>query len=436
VQSKLKDSNINLTKKAAGSNLCETILLAANLLDQVRQGTSLTQALALTPSENRSAAQSLTFEALRNKPIILQALKPFLHKDIDPEVEDLFLIAISTLLKETKNQYTAFTLVNETVNAAQKSVKTRHAKGLINAVLRRVIENPQALEIDVFDAQYPSWWVKHLKRAYPKKLGPILEANLKPAKMFLRVNSKKISKQEYLSLLNEAGIATVEIPQEWQKLASHAIALQNSMPVQILPGFKEGLLSIQDLGAQIAAHLISPVNDEYILDACSAPGGKASHLLELADIKLDVLDIDEERMQRVQENLSRLHLQANLLIGDASNASSWWSGKYYDAILADVPCSATGIIRRHPDILYLRRSADISQLQDLQRKIIMELWGLLKPGGRLLFVTCSIFPQEGELQLEWFAENLKDALRLECLGQILPDEWHDGFYYGMLQKKR
>jgi 16S rRNA (cytosine967-C5)-methyltransferase len=148
------------------------------------------------------------------------------------------------------------------------------------------------------------------------------------------------------------------------------------------------------------------------------------------------LEIDEERMQRVQENFSRLHLQANILIGDAAHATSWWSGKYYDAILADVPCSATGIIRRHPDILYLRRSEDIAQLQDLQRKIIMELWGLLKPGGRLLFVTCSIFPQEGELQLEWFVENLKDVLRLECLGQILPNEWHDGFYYGMLQKKR
>ena len=436
MQSKLKDSNINLTKKAAGSNLGETILLAAHLLDQVRQGTSLTQALASAPSENRSAAQSLTFEALRNKPKILQALKQFLHKEIDPEVEDLFLIAISTLLKESQNQYTAYTLVNETVNAAQKSLKTRHAKGLINAVLRRVIESPQSLEIDVLDAQYPSWWVKHLKRAYPAQLAPILEANLKPAKMFLRVNSKKTSKQEYISLLNDAGIAILEIPQEWQKYAPNAIALQNSMPVQLFPGFKEGLLSVQDLGAQIAAYLISPVNEEYILDACSAPGGKASHLLELANINLDVLEIDEARMQRVQENLSRLQLQANLLIGDATHSSSWWGGKYYDAILADVPCSATGIIRRHPDILYLRRSEDISQLQDLQRKIIMELWGLLKPGGRLLFVTCSIFPQEGELQLEWFTENLKDALRLECLGQILPDEWHDGFYYGMLQKKR
>jgi 16S rRNA (cytosine967-C5)-methyltransferase len=141
-------------------------------------------------------------------------------------------------------------------------------------------------------------------------------------------------------------------------------------------------------------------------------------------------------MVRVQENLSRLHLNANMIIGDASMVAPWWSGKHYDAILADVPCSATGIIRRHPDILYLRRSADILQLQELQRKITQELWGLLKPGGRMLFVTCSILPQEGEHQLEWFSNNLPDALRIDCLGQLLPNDWHDGFYYGMLQKKR
>jgi 16S rRNA (cytosine967-C5)-methyltransferase len=149
-----------------------------------------------------------------------------------------------------------------------------------------------------------------------------------------------------------------------------------------------------------------------------------------------VLEISQERMVRVQENLSRLHLNANMIIGDASMVAPWWSGKHYDAILADVPCSATGIIRRHPDILYLRRSADILQLQELQRKITQELWSLLKPGGRMLFVTCSILPQEGEHQLEWFSNILPDALRVDCLGQLLPNDWHDGFYYGMLQKKR
>ena len=422
--------------KSAGSNLCETLLLAAHLLSEVRDGVSLTQALSLAPMENRAAAQSLSYDALRFKPKILEALKPFLRKEIEPEVEDLFVLALCTQFAESQNQYTAYTLVNETVNAAQKSLRTRHAKGLINAVLRRVLEKPEGLRIDVLEAQYPSWWVKSLKKAYPQNIAPILETNLKPAKMFLRVNSQKISKQHYETQLQNAGIPTQEIPLQWQTRAPEAIALQDSMPVHLLPGFNEGLFSVQDLGAQIAAHLIAPKNKEYILDACSAPGGKATHLLELADIALDVLEVSEARMGKVKENLLRLGLHANLLIGDASQPQSWWSKHFYDAILADVPCSATGIMRRHPDILYLRRSADIIELQKLQRKIIFELWQLLKPGGRMLFITCSILPQEGELQMEWFVENLKDALRLECLGQILPEEWHDGFFYGMLQKKR
>ncbi|MEI7427123.1 MAG: 16S rRNA (cytosine(967)-C(5))-methyltransferase RsmB [Betaproteobacteria bacterium] len=429
------NASINPTR-ASGSNLCNTILLAAQLLDQVRLGTSLTQALAQAPSENRSAAQSLTFDALRYKPKILQALRPYLHKAIDPEVEDIFLIAISTLFLQTQNQYAPYTLVNETVKAADQSRKTKHAKGLINAVLRRLIENPQALQIDVIDAQYPSWWVKSLKKAYPNQFAPILETNLNPAKMFLRVNPHRVTLSAYRAELQSAGIGVLEIPKQWQDLAPLAIALEGSIPVHTLPGFQEGFVSVQDLGAQIAAQLIAPKDHEDVLDACSAPGGKACHLLELADINLDVLEISEERMVRVKENLSRLHLNANIIIGDAARASTWWTGKHYDAILADVPCSATGIIRRHPDILYLRRSADIVQLQELQRKITEELWGLLKPGGRMLFVTCSILPQEGEQQLEWFSNNLPDALRLDCLGQLLPNEWHDGFYYGMLQKKR
>jgi len=425
-----------LNTKGVGSNLCESILLAADFLDQVRQGTSLTEALAKAPSENRSAAQSLSFEALRFKPKIIEALKQFLNKSIDPEVEDIFLIAISTLFKDSLNQYAPHTLVNETVNAAQKSIRTRYAKGLINAVLRRVIENLQTLEINVEDAQYPAWWVKNLKKSYPQTFKPILETYLKPAKMFLRVNSRKSNVQEYLKKLQLAEIETLEIPEEWQQLAPFAIALKNSIPVNRLPGFTEGEVSVQDLGAQIAAKLLAPKKSEMILDACAAPGGKASHLLEIEEIDLDVLEISQDRMLRVEENLKRLQLSAHLIIGDACDSSAWENGKMYDAILADVPCSATGIIRRHPDILYLRRGSDIAELQHLQRKIVAELWKYLKPGGRMLYVTCSILPQEGENQIEWFLEHFKDALRLKSMGQLLPNDWHDGFYYGVLEKKK
>lgn len=429
-------SNFQNHAKGAGSNLCEAILLAAGFLRDVRAGISLTQSLANAPQENRGAAQSLTFEALRFKPKIIQALKTFLHKAPDPEVEDLFIIALATLFQESANKYPSHTLVNEVVKAADKSLQTRHAKGLLNAVLRRVIENPKVLEVDLVDAQYPSWWVKQLKRSYPDRFQEILEINLKPAKMFLRVNQRKSTVRDYQEKLKEAGIATLEIPKQWQSFAPNCLALEESVPVKKLPGFEDGFVSVQDLGAQMAAQLINPKLGEKILDACAAPGGKASQLLELSSVELDVLEISSERMKRVQENFNRLGLQGNLIVGDAANPQSWYQGLPYDAILADVPCSATGIIRRHPDILYLRRGEDIKKLQELQRHIVKELWTLLKPGGRLLFVTCSILPSEGEEQCEWFSKNLENALRLDCLGQLLPTTWHDGFFYGILQKKR
>jgi 16S rRNA (cytosine967-C5)-methyltransferase len=205
--------------------------------------------------------------------------------------------------------------------------------------------------------------------------------------------------------------------------------------VQQLPGFQEGYFSVQDLGAQIATQLVDPKNGEYILDACSAPGGKASGLLECANIALDALEISEQRMLRVKENLARLELNANLLIGDATKPSQWWKGGYYDAIVADVPCSATGIMRRHPDILYLRRLEDIKHLQDFTKKNYHRIMETSKTGWSNVICNMFYMPQEGEDQLSWFAENLEDVLRLKCFGQLLPSEWHDGFFYGMLQKK-
>jgi 16S rRNA (cytosine967-C5)-methyltransferase len=429
-----KEKTHSLTPKGIGSNLCDAICLSAQLLKHVRTGISLTAALAQVPADHRSAVQSLTFEALRFKPKILQALQAFLHKSPDIEVEDLLVIAVATLFAESGNHYAPHTLVNEVVKAADKNLQTRHAKGMLNAVLRRIIENPAALNISVQDAQYPSWWVKYLKKSYPVNFSEILETNLMPAKMFLRVNPRKTTVAHYLEKLREAEIDTLEIPMEWQQLAPNAVALASSLPVKKLPGFDEGLVSVQDLGAQIAAHLVAPSTAQRILDACAAPGGKASQMLELADISLDVLEISEERMERVQESLDRLNLHANLIIGDAAKPNAWFRGELYDSILADVPCSATGIIRRHPDILYLRKAEDIGQLQKMQREIVSQLWALLKPGGRLIFVTCSILPQEGEDQYAWFSKNLENAVALPSLGQLLPSKWHDGFYYGVLQK--
>jgi 16S rRNA (cytosine967-C5)-methyltransferase len=219
------------------------------------------------------------------------------------------------------------------------------------------------------------------------------------------------------------------------KLAPEAIRLAHSTPVQQLPGYDLGYFSIQDLGAQFAAHLLPLKPEQIVLDACCAPGGKTTHLLELNTINLKSLEFDASRLTRVQENLSRLGLSSNLVEGDACELSTWWNGEGFDAVLADVPCSASGIVRRHPDILELRRDEDFQQLSITQKKILGNLWTVLKPGGFLLYVTCSIFPEEGENQLQWLMKTFDDAIRLDCLGQLLPNKWHDGFFYGLLQKK-
>jgi 16S rRNA (cytosine967-C5)-methyltransferase len=214
------------------------------------------------------------------------------------------------------------------------------------------------------------------------------------------------------------------------------LLLQEAVPVSDLPGFYSGAVSVQDAGAQIAAVLLDPKPGERILDACAAPGGKTAHLLELAQCDMTALELDGERLRKIGGNLDRLRLQSDLVRvvrGDASKAA-WWDGKLFDKILLDAPCSASGIVARHPDIPFLRREADIKALQFRQRAILEQAWKMLKIGGTLLYVTCSVFPEEGEEQATWFAAEHADALRLSAPGQILPAELNDGFYYALFKK--
>ena len=418
-----------------GANLSQAIWRSAALIGEVRDGVSLTEALSRVPSNLRGACQSLSYNALRNRPIILSALEKFIHRSVSPEIEDLLLIAASTLVPGSPNQYPSHTLVNEAVKAAEKSEETIYAKGMINAVLRRVSENPGLFEFKSSALRhFPAWWLEKLKGAYPSKWKEIILASQKHPPLFLRVNNRKTDLIKYLGKLNQAGLKTKAIPQEFQKLAPYAICLETPVPVEALPGFSEGEVAVQDLGAQIAAHLLNPQNGERLLDACAAPGGKTAHLLELADINLLAIEKDPQRLERINDNLERLGLSANVKCGDANEKEQWWDGVPFDAILADVPCSASGIVRRHPDIPYLRRAEDIVNLKIAQRKILSNLWQTLKPGGRLLYVTCSIFPEEGESQINWFLKNQPDAVRLPCIGQLLPSDWHDGFFYALLNK--
>jgi 16S rRNA (cytosine967-C5)-methyltransferase len=255
--------------------------------------------------------------------------------------------------------------------------------------------------------------------------------------MTLRVNTKKISVEEYLQLLERQDI-------EASHVGGQAVVLTKPVAVEKIPGFSDGVVSVQDYGAQLAAQLLDAEAGMCVLDACCAPGGKTGHILELADVQLTAMDSDAVRLQRVQENLSRLQLSADLVVADAA-AADWYDGKPFDRILADVPCTASGIVRRHVDIKWLRREADVASFAAQQAKILPNLWKLLAKGGKLLYVTCSVFNEENQKQVDKFLLQHLDAKQLplsvdsftdltQLNGQLIPSRSHDGFFYALLQK--
>jgi 16S rRNA (cytosine967-C5)-methyltransferase len=282
----------------------------------------------------------------------------------------------------------------------------------------------------------PPWWRANLKRNHPQSWQAILFAQAKRAPLILRVNLRQHTHEQYQALLNDAGIASRPIESVAGVPLNSALILDRPVPVGDLPGFYSGAVSVQDAGAQLAALLLDPKDGDLVLDACAAPGGKTAHLLELADCKMTALELDGERIGKISGNLDRLDLHSDkvkILRGDASKGG-WWDGVLFDKILLDAPCSASGIVSRHPDIPFLRREADIKSLQQKQRAILTQAWKMLKPEGILLYVTCSIFPEEGEEQALWFAAEHANAVRLGAPGQILPTEVNDGFYYALFKK--
>jgi 16S rRNA (cytosine967-C5)-methyltransferase len=268
-----------------------------------------------------------------------------------------------------------------------------------------------------------------MRRAWPKQAEAVLAAGNREPPLTLRVNGRKTNIDAYLDQLGTVGIDATRI-------GDYAIRLKRAVPVAQIPGFAEGLASVQDAAAQLAAPLLQVEEGMRVLDACAAPGGKTGHLLELANCDLLALDHDAQRLNRVADNLNRLSLHAKLQVGDAS-ARDWWDSQPFDRILADLPCTASGIVRRHPDIRWLRRPEDGQQLAERSAEILDNLWGMLKPGGLLLIVTCSLWPEESELQAQAFVGK-QSAVRLDAPGQLLPqaDEAsdHDGLFYALLRK--
>jgi 16S rRNA (cytosine967-C5)-methyltransferase len=407
-------------------------------------GRSLTEVLDQLEAYERPIVQSLSFDALRKWVRSHELIKEFIPKAPPPEVDHLLSVAIALFLQDAADSkgYPAHTIVDQAVKACGEYDKTMYAKGLVNAVLRKVsvlVQPPEAekrYSLDPIPMYVPAWWRANLKRNYSKAWQSILFQQAKRAPLILRVNQKQYTREQYQFLLSNAGISSKPIDEVAGIELPSALLLPEAVPVSELPGFYTGAVSVQDAGAQLAAILLNPQEDELVLDACAAPGGKTAHLLELADCSIQALEIDGERIGKIGGNLDRLRLyseKVKVLRGDASKVA-WWNGAQFDKILLDAPCSASGIVSRHPDIPFLRREADIKALQERQRTILKQAWKMLKAGGTLLYVTCSIFPEEGDGQAGWFAEQHPDAVRLGAPGQLLPGKLNDGFYYALFKK--
>ena len=424
--------------------LSEAITIAAQAISEVMSGRSLTEVLDQLEPHERPIVQSLSFDALRKWVRSHELIKQFIPKTPPPETDHLLSVAIALFLQDATEGkgYPAHTIVDQAVKACGEYDKTMYAKGLMNAVLRKVSllvqppEGDRRYPPDPIPMYVPAWWRANLKRNYSKQWQAILFQQAKRAPLILRVNQRQYTREQYQSLLSDAGIASKPIDEVAGIALPSALLIPEAVPVSDLPGFYSGAVSVQDAGAQLAAILLNPQDGELVLDACAAPGGKTAHLLELADCSVQALELDGERIGKIGGNLDRLRLHSDkvrVLRGDASKAA-WWDGILFDKILLDAPCSASGIVSRHPDIPFLRREADVRALQERQRGILNQAWKMLKPGGTLLYVTCSIFFEEGEDQATWFTEQHRNAVRLGAPGQLLPGELNDGFYYALFKK--
>jgi len=435
---------------SAAIALWQQLAATAQALQAVCAGQSGTAALATVPAGLRPGVQALLFQALRNLGRAQALARQLAPRKPPPRVEALLCTALALAWDPQAAAYEPFTLVNQAVEAAKRAAP-RQAP-FINACLRRFLRERDAL-VAATDADpqarwnHPAWWIERLRQDHPQHWRAILQANNTHAPMALRVNEQKCTLAQYqsaLAAINVEAIAATEA----------GLLLQRPLPVQQLPGWSEGWVSVQDLAAQRAAPLLLqglawPADGRAlrVLDACAAPGGKTAHLLECArpgaPMAVTALDVDPARCERIHATLQRLGLQAQVRAADAARPADWWDGQPFDAIVLDAPCTASGIVRRHPDVRWLRRPADIAQLAAIQARLLDTLWPLLQPGGRLLYCTCSVFRAEGDGQVQAFLARNTGARLLPSPGHLLPGSGalpdnpagdHDGFFYALFQK--
>ena len=425
--------------------MLEVQRLAAAALGGVLAGRSLDACLAASwrrharlDAGERAAIQDLAYGTLRFLPRFVALLDALVDKPLkDARLRALLLVALYQL---AYTRTAPHAVVDHAVRACE-ALGLTSAKGLTNGVLRSFLRQRAALEARAQRSEevrycHPQWWIDKVRAQYPAHYAAVLEAGNQRPPLVLRVNRRRASIADYLELLARHGL-------NGEVCGESAVLLEKPMPAERIPGWGEGLVSVQDAAAQLAAPLLDARDSMRVLDACAAPGGKTAHVLELVAAQLTALDNDGARLERVGSNLVRLGLNARVICGDAREPAAWWDGSPYDRILADVPCSASGVARRHPDIKWLRRATDIAQFAQVQARMLDALWQLLASGGKLLYATCSVFHEENSEQLARFLERHRDATRLSIsavdharspAGQLLPDGRHDGFFYALLQK--
>ncbi len=422
----------------------------AGCLHAVRGGMSGTAALDKVQSPLRPAVQALMYQVWRSLARAENLRSQLATRTPPPHVDALLCVVLALGWRAEDAPYEVFTLVNQAVEAAKRQATTKAQAGFINGCLRRFLRERDALvaradQDPVARWNHPAWWIARLQQDHPEHWQDILRADLQHAPMTLRVNTRRISRADYLAQLAGHGIGASPVGES-------GLCLHQPLPVQRIPGFDAGLVSVQDAAGQMAAALLlgdaQPAQPMRVLDACAAPGGKTAHLLERADMDLTALDVDPVRCARIDQTLTRLGLQARVRAADAAKVQDWWDGQLFDAILLDAPCTASGIVRRHPDVPWLRRASDVNQLVAVQARLLRSLWPLLRPGGRMVYCTCSVFRAEGDNQIQTFVEHNTDARLLPSPGHLRPysaangtavpdnaDGDHDGFFYALLEKR-
>ena len=441
----------------AAAPLSHQLHWCAQTVMAVKAGESMSEAIGRVPPAVRPGVQALAFHVMRWLGAAEALQQRLVARRPAPALEGLLLCSLALLWPDSSPPYPDHTLVDQAVQAASRAGRAS-AAGLVNAVLRRFLrERAHWTEVLRRDPRahwnHPPWWIDRLRADWPAQADAILASGQQRPPMFLRANARSTTAADYAQRL--AGLGRKARTAPGDSALQQLVLLEEACPVDALPGFAQGDVSVQDASAQRAAPCLlgngGLAPGARVLDACSAPGGKAAHLLELADLDLLALDVDARRLERVRDTLGRLGLQAQVCQGDAAQPAGWWDGRPFDAILLDAPCTASGIVRRHPDVRWLRRPADVAALATLQARMLDALWPLLKPGGRLLYATCSVFKAEGVNQIDAFLQRqppgtanrdpsspghllpLPDNPRLDAPAEDLPSG--DGFFYALLHKR-